>query len=1378
VTYYGPASITSFGPGAAVNDTARTIAWTVPFGTDLATLAPIITVSSGTCVPASGAAPNFAVNNPATYTVTDGATINTYAVAVTVALGTSPGTTINVNLANASGTNSLNGTPYMAGGFAQAPVTYAGTTWNEATNSPATQPGLLDSEGNPSPFGFTTASTTGAPDMEGPTTSAGAADVKLLKGCVYRVFNSTSGNTLNNRLTISGFDPAKTYNIYLASGHNTPVKCSWRIGATGVDKFIANTAATRTAETWVAGDNYVAFYKVSPDATGKILVYGTGLAGGDNGAFSGLTLNGFQVVDATGFLSPENDILSFSIPGLGDATISGTNISLVVPTGTPVTGLAPTYTISSFATCSPASGSSQNFSSPVQYTVTAENGAKKVYNVTVTTADGMMVKTYLGVTGAVNLDPISNLMALTPSARGIQVANIDYHGASFSSLPGSPGPNNFSILWDGWFDVTQDGPGDYTFGTSSDDGSVIYLDLNNDGIFNSVDELIVSNNRDQGDTPAVGTVTLNMDSVHIVIGYYEGGGGYDMRAAFKKGAFTAFGELNLINGISGYFYASQPGPQAKITSFGLPGSPAVINSSAKTIAWMVPNGTAPSSLAPEFTLSPGATCNQTSGAIPTPNLGTGPVPYKVISSDNLITNVYTVTVTVLPAPPVASGLACWYAADYGVTANGSGAIMTWDDISGNAHHATVARIAPVLALNDVNSKPAVHIRGNQQWLDCAGAMFTKEQYVVVRSPNATWNGSGSFLARQGTGNSGARNSSYNMANGTTGFWQDHFPTAVSKNGTPVAFNQQPNNGPGFQLGTITDYMILKIVVDDTGGDVVNSAFPYYQIGQNDNLGSCDMDIAEIIGYGSSLSGADEALVGSYLAAKYGLTAYVPFYDILTFGEDVAGSSAIITTTSPTTGTIAWTVPPWADVATLAPTYTVSIYAREDAANPSGTTRNFTTPKTYTITSADLTPKKTYTVTVTVGVSPVNDNFANAIALPGDNGTRTGTGNVFATLETGEPDINGANNTVWFKWTCAADGSFTINTLGSSDVRGGEFDSMLGIYTGDAVDALTPLLGTPQDTGVPETMSVAVTAGTTYHIQVAGWNNTTAANILLTWSFVAPSGPISVGASGSGPLTFDTQPSVDQWSTLAVAGAAGDVATDADLDSAMAVIDASSINTALTTQPGSGTSGTAYWRSGDQKLGTQPTGVAMTLLMATLKNTSGSAQDSLKVSYTMGLASVTPAEAIKGHRVYWSKTGAAGTWTAAGDFLLTAPGTQTVNFDLTSLAWANGESLYVVWADDNGSNPDGDYTIDNVSFAPPSVILPIPTFVGGKPTFDIPNSVSGKTYTLEYRNNLSMTGWTALTAPEGSKTGNGGTLTLKDESGASPTGARFYRLSVL
>ncbi|MEI6676164.1 MAG: metallophosphoesterase [Verrucomicrobiota bacterium] len=198
-----------------------------------------------------------------------------------------------------------------------------------------------------------------------------------------------------------------------------------------------------------------------------------------------------------------------------------------------------------------------------------------------------------------------------------------------------------------------------------------------------------------------------------------------------------------------------------------------------------------------------------------------------------------------------------------------------------------------------------------------------------------------------------------------------------------------------------------------------------------------------------------------------------------------------------------------------------------------------------------------------------------------------------------------------------------------------------------------------------------------------------------------SAAIAVGPAGSGTLTFDTLPAASEWATSSVIGAAGSLNDDAAMDEAMSGISASSITATLATKTGSGTSGPAYWRSGDYKLGTQPTGNAMTLLMATLQNTSGSTVDALLVSYVLGLPTVAAAEQINGHRVYWSKTGAAGTWNVLGDYLLSVTAvTTTIKIPLTSLAWANGETLYVVWADDNGnSSPDNDYTLDDVSFTP-------------------------------------------------------------------------------
>ena len=77
-------------------------------------------------------------------------------------------------------------------------------------------------------------------------------------------------------------------------------------------------------------------------------------------------------------------ILSFTY-GAVAGTIDQVNgtISLVLPAGTGTT-FAPTIRVSDFAMVTPASGEAQDFSKPVNYKVTAQNGSTNTYTVTVT----------------------------------------------------------------------------------------------------------------------------------------------------------------------------------------------------------------------------------------------------------------------------------------------------------------------------------------------------------------------------------------------------------------------------------------------------------------------------------------------------------------------------------------------------------------------------------------------------------------------------------------------------------------------------------------------------------------------------------------------------------------------------------------------------------------------------------------------------------------------------------------------------------------------------------------------------------------------------------------------------------------------------------
>ena len=87
----------------------------------------------------------------------------------------------------------------------------------------------------------------------------------------------------------------------------------------------------------------------------------------------------------------EKSILSFRFDALdeeGAIDEIARRISFLLPAGTDVTELVPTIEVSEGATVEPASGVAQDFTNPVNYTVTAQNGTTAVYTVTVIVEGG------------------------------------------------------------------------------------------------------------------------------------------------------------------------------------------------------------------------------------------------------------------------------------------------------------------------------------------------------------------------------------------------------------------------------------------------------------------------------------------------------------------------------------------------------------------------------------------------------------------------------------------------------------------------------------------------------------------------------------------------------------------------------------------------------------------------------------------------------------------------------------------------------------------------------------------------------------------------------------------------------------------------------
>jgi len=117
--------------------------------------------------------------------------------------------------------------------------------------------------------------------------------------------------------------------------------------------------------------------------------------------------------------------------------------------------------------------------------------------------------------------------------------------------------------------------------------------------------------------------------------------------------------------------------------------------------------------------------------------------------------------------------------------------------------------------------------------------------------------------------------------------------------------------------------------------------------------------------------------------------------------------------------------------------------------------------------------------------PANDAFAAAATLNiGPTTVVTGT-NVLASAERREPVHagTGGGQSVWWRFTAPADGTVTLHT------RGSDFDTILAVYRGAAVDALTEVVSDDDLVdGVERVSEVTFDAvgGVTYRVAVDGW----------------------------------------------------------------------------------------------------------------------------------------------------------------------------------------------------------------------------------------------------------------------------------------------------
>jgi hypothetical protein len=337
----------------------------------------------------------------------------------------------------------------------------------------------------------------------------------------------------------------------------------------------------------------------------------------------------------TNGLNTEAEILTFSFAEqTAPATINSlaASVSIEVAFGSNVTALVPTITVSNGASIDPASGVAQDFTNPVSYLVTAQDGINtKLWSVTVTVAPppdpnyglrddgGTLLPTftywYTGQTG----DITEHGAVFNGKDLGI-ITTLNIKGSSFNTWKTGTGDvTGAQFKYKVWA-ATDIEPLDYTIrniGWSSNlgGGNQVW------GVF--------------GDLIPI-TQGLIPGAYNIKIYFTISGTG--VPGLTTDGPFT--GSFTVSSGLSN---------EAEILSFTLAEqtAPAVINNAAATVDIEVAYGTDVTGLTPTITISNGASISPQSGVVQN---FTNPVSYTVTAEDDATIKIWTVTVT-QQAPP-------------------------------------------------------------------------------------------------------------------------------------------------------------------------------------------------------------------------------------------------------------------------------------------------------------------------------------------------------------------------------------------------------------------------------------------------------------------------------------------------------------------------------------------------------------------------------------------------------------------------------------------------------------------------------------------------------------------------------------------------------
>lgn len=382
------------GAAGAVNESAKTVTVTVPFGTDVTALVATFTSTGpvakvGTAVQTSTAtANNF--TTPVAYIVTaaDGTSV-TYNVSVIIA----------PNPAKAMNAFSFVGFTGFAGTVDESAKTIAVTV----------------------PFGTNVTAmvaaytTTGAVVKVGTTVQTSTASANDFTAPVVYTVSAEDNSTAAYTVTVTiAANPAKAITSFSFVGYagagtavnelNKTITVSLPYGTTDVTNLTANFTATGTdvkVGTLVQTSGTIANNFTAP------VSYIVTAADGTTATYT---------VTVTVSLNTDKAISAYSLAGVtGVINETTKSIAVTLPAGTVVTALAATFatngtgaTVGPLAVSQISGTTTNNFTDPVEYIVSAADGSVIKYTVTVTVSSGP-------APGAVNLGTAANYAILASS---------------------------------------------------------------------------------------------------------------------------------------------------------------------------------------------------------------------------------------------------------------------------------------------------------------------------------------------------------------------------------------------------------------------------------------------------------------------------------------------------------------------------------------------------------------------------------------------------------------------------------------------------------------------------------------------------------------------------------------------------------------------------------------------------------------------------------------------------------------------------------------------------------------------------------------------------------------------------------------------------